>query len=132
MPDEPPTYFGAAPRAVTTSVSFVSRIAARARMFAGFAARTIRAWLRAAGQLVRLRLERRTLDRKRKALQYDLGGAALDDDDGLVRELRGKLRACIDEIGRSEDQARAAIGRARRHTTEEQSAVARTRITPPR
>ena len=134
MPDEPtpPTYFGAAPRALTSSVSFVARIAARARMLAGFSARTVVAWMQAARQLVRLRIERRSLERRRKALQYDLGGAAFEENASLVRELRGRLTACIAEIRRNEHDARAAIGSARRHTTDERSAVARTQITPPR
>jgi hypothetical protein len=123
--EPPPTYFGAPPRVPGGS------IAARIRMFAGFAARTARAWLSAAQRVVQLRLEQRRLQARRKDLQYELGGAALAEDEQLVHDLRGRLRACIDELTRNENDMRNAVDRARVETAEERSAVATTEIRSP-
>src|SRR4051812_13377744 len=105
----PPTYFGAPPRSLAAGAAAGTRAAARVRMFAGFGARLIRAWLSAARRLVHLRLERRRLARLRNELQFELGGAALSEDADLVGELRTRLRACIDELSRNEGDMRAAV-----------------------
>ena len=133
MPEDrtPPTYFGAPPRAFGTGVSVVRRLAARTRMLAGFAVRTTREWTQAVRVVVRLQVEQRKLERRRKALQYELGGAALEEDDRRVLELRDELRACADEIQQRKTEAQTAFRRARRRTSEERSAVARTEIRPP-
>ncbi len=100
-------------------------------MFGGFALRVVRTWSRAAREVAALRLERRRLERSRKALQYELGGAALADDPSLVADLRARLRACIDERERVERAARAAVTRARARGSAERAAVARTEIRTP-
>ena len=123
MADErtPPTYFGATPR------SF-DRVAARLRMFGGFAARLTRSWLRVCREVVACRVERYRLERSRRALQYELGGAVLDDDEPLVADLRHRLRLCVEEQARLERASRRAVTRARSETTEERSAIAQTEI----
>ena len=133
MPEEqePPTYFGAAPHAVTTGASFVARTAAHVRIFAGFAVRTTGAWMRASRRVVSLRLERRGLERRRKELQYELGGAAFAEDEARVETLRAALRANIGELERNERDTRVVLGKARDVTSDERSAAARTQIIPP-
>jgi hypothetical protein len=121
----PPTYFGAPPRVPGRSAG------GRVKMFAGFAARTARAWLSALQRVVQLRLERRRLERKRRQLQYELGGVALAQDDTLVAVVRDQLRACIEELRRNEHDTRIAVDRARDLTSEERSAVAATEIRLP-
>jgi len=101
----------------------------RARTVAGFAGRTAGAWAQAAHEVARLRLERRNLERRRRTTQYELGGAALETDAGLVDDLRRRLRTCIDELERNEADRHAAVARARNRTSEERSAAARTEIT---
>ena len=133
MPDDrpTPTYFGAPPRALAASASAGARAVARVRMLAGFAARTAGAWLSAGRRLVHLRLERRRLDAKRRELQYELGGAALAQDEPLVESLRAGLHACLAELTRNETAMHVTIDRARDATSEERSAVAATEIRPP-
>jgi hypothetical protein len=133
MPEDrtPPTYFGAPPRALSTGTSVVARSAAHARIFAGFVIRTTSAWVRAARRLARLRIERRTLERRRERLQYELGGAAYAEDAERIGSLRADLHACVGEIERNETEKEAALGRARRRTSEERSAAASTQIIPP-
>ena len=126
-----PRYFGLPPSMLVSVGAAVARGAARTRMFAGFALRTARAWAAALRRLVQLRLERRHLDRRRMALQSELGGAALEGDEPLLADLRGRLRACIDDLARNDDDRQAAVDGARDRTSEERSAVARTVIATP-
>ena len=123
-----PTYFGAPPRSLATSASFVARASARARMFGGFAVRLAGAWVRAARELVSLRIARHRVERSRRTLQYELGGAAFAGDEQLVADLRGRLEACIAERERIEHDANVAVARARSRTSEERTAIAPTEI----
>ena len=128
---EPPTYFGAPPRGLATTSSFVARSGAHIRIFAGFLVRTTKAWALAAHRLMRLRVEKRRLETNRKRLQYELGGAAFAGDDDLVAVLREQLRGCAADLERNKTDMGAAVHRARDHTTDERSAAARTEIIPP-
>ena len=125
---ESPTYFGAPPRALATGAGLAARAGARLRMLGGFAARLVRAWLTAVRELASLRITRHRLDRSRRALQYELGGAALTGDEHLVADLRTRLQACIAEKERTERDAKAVLARARSRTSEERSAIAPTEI----
>ena len=133
MPDErePPTYFGAPPRALAAGTSLLVRSATHVRISAGFIARTTHAWLRATRRLIVLHLERRGLERRRRELQYELGGAALAEDDARVQDVRAALRSCIGDLERNANDQRIVVGRARDRTSEERSAAARTRVIPP-
>lgn len=97
-------------------------------MFVGFVLRLAVAWARAARDIVVLRIERYRLDRSRRTLQYELGGAALAEDPQLVDDLRLRLQACIEERDRLDRKARVAVARARSQTAEERVAVAPTEI----
>ena len=123
MPGErtPPTYFGAPPRAF-------AHLGARLHMFGGFALRLVRSWLRMCRELVALSIERYRLERSRRTLQYELGGAVLAEDEPLVADLRRRLHVCIDEQARLARVARATVARTRRERIEERSAIAPTEI----
>jgi hypothetical protein len=133
MSEEPqtPTYFGAPPPAVARSFVVVANAAARARMYVGYAMRTMGTWAKTAERLVRLRLHRRRLDARRRTLQYELGGAAFVEDEALARKLRSELHECVDEREQIDRDARDAITRAKLAGSEERSAVARTEIRAP-
>jgi hypothetical protein len=130
MPDErpPPTYFGAPPRSLALGATVAARVTARLRMFAAFAVRLARTWVRTAREVVALHIERYRLGRSRRTLQYELGGAVLADDEPLVADLRRRLHVCIEERERLAREARRAVVRARSETTEERSAIAPTEI----
>ncbi|MGN6798937.1 MAG: hypothetical protein ACTHKS_12410 [Gaiellaceae bacterium] len=123
MPDDrpPATYFGAPPR------SF-DRVASRLRMFAGFVVRLGVAWVQAGRELVALLVERHRLGRSRRTLQFELGAAALAEDEQLVADLRERLRACLDEQERIDRKKRVAVARAWSETIDERAAIAPTEI----
>ena len=100
----------------------------RVRMFAAFALRLAQTWARTAREVVALHIERHRLGRSRRALQYELGGAVLDDDEPLVADLRRRLQVCIEERARLEREARRTVIRARSTTKDERTAIAPTEI----
>jgi hypothetical protein len=130
MPDErpSPTYFGAPPRPLAVGLRAAARVPARLRMFAAFAVRLARTWVRTAREIVALQIERYRLGRSRRTLQYELGGAVLAQDEPLVADLRRRLQVCIEERERLGREARTVVARARSTTTEERSAIAPTEI----
>lgn len=130
MPDDrpTPTYFGGPPRSLAAGATVASRMMARLWMFAAFAVRLARTWVRAARELVALHVERHRLGRWRRSLQYELGGAVLAEDEPLVADLRRRLQVCIEERERLECEARVAVARARSKTTDERAAIAPTEV----
>ncbi len=99
-----------------------------ARALAGLAVRSTRAWTGAGRDVLRLKLEERDLERRRRRLQYELGGAVLDGDARLVEDLRRRVRDCVEELARREESEARAVRRARAVTADERAAAARTQI----
>ena len=115
--------------------SSLDRIAAAAadhtRALAGFTGASVRTWTRAGREVARLRVEGHRLARERSHLQYALGGAAFDEDEPRMAELRSELARCTGRIDACARAAQAAIARAKRRTDAERRAIAATEIRPP-
>jgi len=111
------------------------RVAAAAadhtRALAGFTGASVRTWTRTGREVAGLRLEAHRLARERSQLQYALGGAAYDEDEPRVAELRAELQRCIERIESCADEAHRTVARAKRRTADERLAVAATRIRKP-
>ena len=116
--------------------SSLDRVAAAAadhtRALAGFTGASVRTWTRAGREVAGLRLEAHRLARERSQLQYALGGAAYDEDEPRVAELRAELRRCSERIDACAREANRTVARARRRTADERLAVAATQIRKPR
>jgi hypothetical protein len=106
-------------------------VADQTRALAGLGGASIRTWTRTGHEVAGLRLEARRLERERSQLQYELGGAAYDEDDARVAALRGELHRCAERIDACAHEANRAVARARRRTAEERLAVAATQIRKP-
>jgi hypothetical protein len=104
------------------------RLRMHTRGLAGFARGWAAAWARSARDVARLRLEAHFLAHRRSRLQHELGGAAFVADERRVVELRLQMQECVDRIASCADEERAAVHRARRATTDEHLAVARTQV----
>ncbi len=115
--------------------SSLDRVAAAAvdhtRALAGFTGASVRAWTRAGREVTKLRLEASRLARERSQLQYALGGAAFDENDARIAELRAQMRERTDRIEACAVEARATVQRARTRTKRERLAVASTEIRKP-
>jgi hypothetical protein len=103
----------------------------RVRGYAGFGATAGRVWSAAGRELSRSRFEARALARRRKRLQFELGGAVHGRDetraaelDELLTDLDRRLRECV-------ERGRAAVERARQRTAEEKVNVASTQVRDP-
>ena len=122
-------------RARRSRESSLDRVAAAAadhtRALAGFTGASVRTWTRTGRELAGLRLEARRLARERSQLQYALGGAAYDEDDPRIAELRAELKRCVERIEACMDEAHRTVSRAKRRTADERLAVAATQIRKP-
>jgi hypothetical protein len=101
------------------------------RALAGFASASVRAWTGAGREVTALRLEARRLARERSKVQYALGAAAAGDDASTTERLRTELHRLDARIAGCEKRAQAAIGDARKSTSDERLAVSSTQIRRP-
>jgi hypothetical protein len=95
----------------------------RARGWAAFVARSLKAWVEAGRQVARLTRRSRSLRKERKRVLYGLGDATYRDDERAVGLLRSRLHE-IDSALRATKEAReASVAKARRHVHDEHVAV---------
>jgi hypothetical protein len=116
--------------------SSLDRVAAAAadhtKALAGFTGASVRTWTRTGREVAKLRVEAHRLARDRSQLQYALGGAAFEEDEARVAELRSEMRRCVDRIEACTRAAHAAVARAKRQTDAERRAIAATEVRPPK
>ena len=95
----------------------------RARGWAAFASRSLRAWAEAARVATKQTTHSRSLRKERKRVLYLLGDAAYREEEASVEALRSRLRE-LDEALLAAKEARAAsVAKAREHVHEEHVAV---------
>jgi hypothetical protein len=104
------------PRIVQRAVGRVWRVRDALR----FAGSSAGAWSHAGYRVLALRRELRSVERERKNVQHELGGAAYRDDAVRVAELRARMQqldermaACARRIEAARRVARARVSRAR-------------------
>jgi hypothetical protein len=110
---------------------FTAAAVDNSRAVAGFAGASVRAWTSAGRRVAQLRLEASRLARERSQLQYELGGAAYDEDADRTGELRDRMRGLDDRIEACAEEARTVLADARSRTSEERLAVGPTEVRGP-
>jgi len=106
--------------------SVARRVLASGRHLRGwitFARASTSAWVRALRDVVRLRVEARSLRRQREPTLRSLGDAAYREDEPLVKTLRDRIREIDDELAKREEARTEALAAARRHVDEEREAA---------
>ncbi len=92
-----------------------------------FAVTLVSSWSHAGREIVRLRRERRRLDRKRETLIHSLGEAAYRGDRQEATRYRAETRACDAEIDTSIREERRALDEAHARIERERLTVQATR-----
>jgi hypothetical protein len=101
----------------------VLRTAYRARALAGLIAVAVRAWARAALDLIRIRGRQQRLRRNLKANLAPLGEAVHQDDQQRAQELKQKAAEIDQQLSEAERDASAVIAEARQQIERERSTI---------
>jgi hypothetical protein len=121
-------FYGAARNDRTSAVARTAiRATDRARGWAGFGGRSVRAWTGAGRDILRLRSEARALQRERARVRLELGDAAYREDEATSTALRSRMHEIDDELAERERARTATVARARRRVEDEHRAVQPTR-----
>jgi hypothetical protein len=110
---------------------FAAAVADRLRDDARVATTSVRVWTHTGRRVARLRLEMRRLRSTREHAQYELGGAAYEQDESRTHELRRRLRELELGIEARDREVRTALEHARRRTKQERRAAAVTEVRRP-
>lgn len=104
-------------------VRLVLRTTGRARAVGGLMAVAIRAWARAAVDLIRIRGRQRRLRHELKANLAPLGEAVHRDDEQRAQALKQQAAEIDQQLGQAKRDASAAVAEARRQIERERSTI---------
>ncbi len=88
------------------------------------------AWTRAGRDVIRLRAERRRLAQTRERTQYELGGAAYNEDEERIHSIREQLRELDQQTASRTHEIELATARAREHIARERRTIQPTEVVP--
>ncbi len=121
-------FYGAARNEQTSAVArTVIKAGDRARGWAGFGGRSVRAWTGAGRDILRLSREASALRRERDRVRLELGDAAYREDESTTAALRTRMHEIDDDLAKRERARTATVEKARRRVEDEHHAVQPTR-----